>query len=415
MNIKNNKGFYYYKTNDFATMYIRHYFNYENTKENCIKSMILSKYLIKTNEVYKTAKEISDKSKELYGLNVLVRQRTFGSKTMLSFELKMVNPRVIEEDYFLDALNFYKCIMLKPNFKDGKLDNELFNLIKNEIINKKKNEFKDPSIMNERLFYKNVIPNSDINNHNIADEKEFDSIINNIKDIDIINFYNEIINNYISSFAVGNLLDKEIKLIENTFNFKQIDFDYKYDYKDEIVNNDIEIISKDTTQSNIYFVYDIKDYDLKKSYMYDALNTMLLYNSGPIYNVYRTNLGIMYAGYAGILYNNGLLFIKIDIDKKNQEKSINGLKDVFNILHDKKEVSKLLKYAKEKRKELLNSHSEDILSIVKEVENYTLKYDLFEKDKLKLINKLTIDDVINQINNLEYKCMYFYKGDKDEK
>ena len=415
MNIKNNKGFYYYKTNDFATMYIRHYFNYENTKENCIKSIILSKYLIKTNEVYKTAKEISDKSKELYGLNVLVRQRTFGSKTMLSFELKMVNPRVIEEDYFLDALNFYKCIMLKPNFKDGKLDNELFNLIKKEIINKKKNEFKDPSIMNERLFYKNVIPNSDINNHNIADEKEFDSIINNIKDIDIINFYNEIINNYISSFAVGNLLDEEIKLIENAFNFKQIDFDYKYDYKDEIVNNDIEIISKDTTQSNIYFVYDIKDYDFKKSYMYDALNTMLLYNSGPIFNVYRTNLGIMYAGYAGILYNNGLLFIKIDIDKKNQEKSINGLKDVFNILNDKKEVSKLLKYAKEKRKELLNSHSEDILSIVKEVENYTLKYDLFEKDKLKLINKLTIDDVINQINNLEYKCMYFYKGDKNEK
>lgn len=415
MNIKNNKGFYYYKTNDFATMYIRHYFNYENTKENCIKSMILSKYLIKTNEVYKTAKEISDKSKELYGLNVLVRQRTFGSKTMLSFELKMVNPRVIEEDYFLDALNFYKCIMLKPNFKDGKLDNELFNLIKNEIINKKKNEFKDPSIMNERLFYKNVIPNSDINNHNIADEKEFDSIINNIKDVDIINFYNEVINNYISSFAVGNLLDKEIKLIENAFDFKQIDFDYKYDYKDEIVNKDIEIISNDTTQSNIYFVYDIKDYDFKKSYMYDALNTMLLYNSGPIYNVYRTNLGIMYAGYAGILYNNGLLFIKIDIDKKNQEKSINGLKDVFNILHDKKEVSKLLKFAKEKRKELLNSHSEDILSIVKEVENYTLKYDLFEKDKLKLINKLTIDDVINQINNLEYKCMYFYKGDKNEK
>lgn len=419
MNLKNvksnNKGFYYYITDEFATVDLRYYFNYKNTKENCIKSMILSNYLMKTNKVYKTSKEITDKSKELYGLNILINRKVFGSETMMCFELKMVNPRVIEEDYFSDALNFFYDIILKPGFINDKLDNDLFRLIKNELLDKKKNELKNSNKMNEKIFYKKVIPNSDINSHNFTDIEEFENIINSISDSDIINFYNELMNNYISSFAFGNLLDKEIELIGSTFDFKQINFEYKYDYKDVIINDDIEIISTDTTQSNIYFVYDIKDYKKENSYMYDALMTILCNNNGPIYNIYRTKLGIMYAGYADILYNNGLLFIKVDIDKSNKEKAINGLKEIFNILHDKNEIDKLLNYTKERRRELINAHSEDVNQTIKELENYILKYDLSSEEKLNLINKLTIDDINNQIDNLEYKCMYFYKGDKDEK
>ena len=138
MNIKNiksnNNGFYYYKTDEFATIDIRYYFNYENTKENYIKAKILSNYLLKTNKLYKTQKEITDRSKELYGLSVNIGNKEFGSKTFIYFELKMANPRIIEEDYFNDALEFYKNIMLKPNFKDNKLDMEVFNQIKKKII-----------------------------------------------------------------------------------------------------------------------------------------------------------------------------------------------------------------------------------------------------------------------------------------
>ncbi|MBQ9024422.1 MAG: insulinase family protein [Bacilli bacterium] len=419
MNIKNiksnNNGFYYYKTDEFATIDIRYYFNYENTKENYIKAKILSNYLLKTNKLYKTQKEITDRSKELYGLSVNIGNKEFGSKTFIYFELKMANPRIIEEDYFNDALEFYKNIMLKPNFKDNKLDMEVFNQIKKEIIDKENNNIKNSSKYNERLYYKNIIPNSIINQRIITDIKELEDIINKIEDIDIINFYNDIINNYITSFAFGNLLDEEIKIIENTFDFKQIDFDYKYDVKDEILTNDIEITSKETTQSYIYFTYEIKDYKKENSYIYDALNTLLNNNNGPIYTVYRTKLGISYSQYEQILYNNGVFFIEADIDKKNKQKAINGLKEIFDILNDKEEVERLLKYTKERRRQLLISYSESVKEIINELEKYILKYDLSEKEKLKLINNLSVDDIMSQINNLEYKCMYFYKGDKDEK
>ena len=142
---------------------------------------------------------------------------------------------------------------------------------------------------------------------------------------------------------------------------------------------------------------------------------MLNNNNGPIYTVYRTKLGISYSQYEQILYNNGVFFIEADIDKKNKQKAINGLKEIFDILNDKEEVERLLKYTKERRRQLLISYSESVKEIINELEKYILKYDLSEKEKLKLINNLSVDDIMSQINNLEYKCMYFYKGDKDEK
>ena len=43
------------------------------------------------------------------------------------------------------------------------------------------------------------------------------------------------------------------------------------------------------------------------------------------------------------------------------------------------------------------------------------RYKIGDEIKLIKINQLTVDDIIKQVNNLEYKSTYFYKGDKDEK
>lgn len=407
-------GFSYYQTDEFVTIVIKHQFNYELNKENYIKANILRNYMLKTNEVYKHEKDINDRGKELYS-SVNITNKNIGIKSFLNFELKMVNPRVIEEDYFLDALNYYKDIMLKPNFKDNKLDKTIFNQVKKEIIDREKNNIKNPNIINLRLYYKNIWPESNANEKEITNIKELEDIMSKIKEEDIIEFYSYIINNYVSSYAFGNLTDEEIKMIDNSFNFKQIDFDYKYDIKEKIIDKDIEIISKDTTQSNIYFTYEIKDYNKDNIYLYETLLHLTNSQNGPVFDVYRTKMGIIYQGTFNIYYNRGVITIRLDIDKENKDKAKKGLKDVFDILNNKEDVDKLLKYAKEKIKTLALSNSEDFEKNVIEIENYLLRYNLPISEKLDKINKLTVDDIIKQINNLEYKSTYFYKGDKDEK
>lgn len=39
---------------------------------------------------------------------------------------------------------------------------------------------------------------------------------------------------------------------------------------------------------------------------------------------------------------------------------------------------------------------------------------MLKSEMVDKINALTIDDIINQINNLEKKFIFLYEGDKDE-
>ena len=411
-NIKGDNGFYYYQTKDFVTISIRYFFSYENTFENRVKANFLCRYMLRTNKVYKSKKEINDRSKELYASNVAIQSKKWGTKYFICFELQMPDPKVIKENYFKDAIKFFKDLMLKPNFNGNKLDEMIFNEIKKEIIESHNDFLKSPDFIAEKLFLKNVFPESDMNNEFIIDKDVFKKVVDSIKDKDLISFYNDLIKNFITSFAFGNLLDEELNYIKNTFKFEKIEFDYKYDFKDKINSKDTEFVSKDTTQSYIYFVYDIKDYKKENSYIYDALNYMLNYQNGPIFNIFRTKLGIVYSASATILFNRGALYIKANIDKKNKDKALKGLEDVFKVLHDEEKVASLLDYAKEKTLESLIVSSENVITFINRMQTLALKYNYSLEETLEKINKLEVKDIINQIDNLEYKCTFFYKGDK---
>lgn len=410
----NSDGFYYYKTKDFASIYVNHYFSLEPTNENVVKADILRYYMLKTNKKFKEQKDITDKEKELFNSNITTSIMYYGKKIILLFSLKTIDSSVIGENIFDDALDFYKDILLNPNFEKGKLNKEVFEQIKKDFINNQKNTLKDPDQMFRKIFSKNVFLTQSANIGNFTDIEEYERVINSISDQDIIEFYNEIINSFVCSLAFGNISDDNIKRIENTFKFKTINFDYNYDYKEKIVDKDIEIISKDTTQSHIYFVYKVKDYKKDNEPLYRVLLHVFNNNNSPVYDTYRYKLGIVYSILTSVFLYKDILYIRADIDKKNKDKAINALKIIFDRLHDKKEMESQLQYAKEKIKENFDAAPEKIQETLNEAKNHVLRLTLPSEEIIKRVNKLTVDEIINQIDNLEYKCMFFYKGDKDE-
>ena len=413
--IKNCKNkLYYYRTKDFASIYINHYFSLESTNENVVKADLLRYYMLKTNKKYKKRKDIGDKERELYNSTVTTSMLFYGKKIILLFRLKTIDSSVIGENIFDDALDFYKEILLNPNFEKGKLNKEIFEQIKNDFINNQKNILRNPEQMCRKLFRKSMFLTEPTNIGNFTDIEQYEKIINEVTEQDIIEFYNKLISSYICSLAFGNLSEDNIKKIENTFKFKLTNFDYIYDYKEKIVDKDIEIISKDTTQSHIYFVYKVKDYKKDNEHFYRVLLNILNSNNSPVYDTYRNKLGIVYSASAGVFFYKDILYIRADIDKKNKEKAIDALNIIFDRLHDKEEMRKQLKYSKEKIKEDFDAAPEKILETFNEIQNHVLRLTLSSKEIIERINKLTVDDIINQIDNLEYKCMYFYKGDKDE-
>ena len=411
--IKNNKnGFYYYQTDDFVTIKLEFDFLIGSTKEDYFKALLLSSYLNKTNSKYLRMKEISDKKKDLYALELKIGIKTIGIKIFLSFRVDMINPKVVDDEYFNDAIDFLKIMMLEPNFKNGKLDKDIFNQIKNEIINNESNVLKDSSKMQARLFRKNTLPESILNNRFCLDIEELKNIINSFSDKDIIDFYNKTMNSFYAGFAFGNLTDEQNNYLINKLNFKAIVIDNNYCVEDIISTGEKEIVSKDTTQSYLYVVYEIKDYEIKKSYIYRTICGMLNSMSGSLMQILREKLGIVYSVSANIFYYNGFMYVLAQIDKKNKDKALKGIEEAFNKIISDEYCNQYFVASKKRLEELYISQSEDINYNFEDFQKYVLGNNYTGEEQIKLIRRLTSDDIQRELKNIEKKYVFYYKGDK---
>ena len=288
------------------------------------------------------------------------------------------------------------------------------------MINFQINDLKDPSVMQSRLFYKEAIPNSVIVNRLCYSIEELKEYLDSLKDIDIIDIYNKIINNFVGGFIFGNITNNELKKVLKTFDFNYIDTDRDYNKKEIISVGEKEIVSKDTTQSYLYIVYDINNYQFKngvilKDAIYTLLSNMLNGSTSPYFETLRTKLGIVYSCGVKMDYRYGFMTVTAQIDKKNKNVAISAIDEIFVKLHDKKYIKEIFEDAKERIKENYITCQDKIGYQIDEVCNYTYKIDESFSNKVKKIDKITINDVLKEINNLEKKFVFFYKGDKDEK
>ena len=419
MNVKeiksNNKGFYYYQTDIFSKIIIEFRFSIKSSKENYIKAIILSEYLNQTNAKYKSLKEINNKCRELYGLSYYTYFGNIGIQDFLYFSCNIKDPKIIGEDYFNDSIDFIHSILFKPNFKNGTLDLDIYNLIIKSLINDSEDTSKNPARMQYNLFLKNAIPSSQSVLTRIHDINDLKNVLSNIKPKDIINFYDEIMQNYNCGYAFGNLSNENIEYLTKAFPFVNKKFDNCYTFKETITNGVKDIVSKDTSQSYLYVVYDINNYDYQdKNYIYSVIVDILNNNGdGIILNVLRKELGIVYSAYATVYNMRGFMYIYAEIDKKNKDRCLKGIDDIFSKLHDSKIIEPILNQIKIQAKENIYTAPENIGYYLNAIRRFISHDDLLEDEIAELIQKLTVEDVLKEINNLEKKFIFFYKGDKE--
>ncbi len=411
--IKKIDNLYYYQTDEFATIKIKHFFKFEKNTKNFIIASILAEYMQQTNAIYKTAKRINDTEKKLYGSCFSICNDTKGTKGFISFNLTMVDETIVDEHFFTSSIKYFKNMLLKPNFANESLDSNIFEQIKKDLISRTKNKEKNPDSFQKNLFYRHLLPNSDfINKRFNCDELE--SILETLTDKDVIDFYHTLLNNYITSYAFGNLSDDKIKFIAKSFKFNPIKFDYQYAKKEEITNDYKVIKSNDTTQTYLYVVYDIKNYHVDNSYIYHALMPMFNSMGGICHEILRDKLGLVYFSYADVLINRGLFFISAQIDKKNIDKALKGIDSLFEELKKPEKLSKLLTFSQEKYRQELYTNTEILASNLTNIERFIFKDDYMKKELVDKINSLTSANILRQIEEFEKKYIFIYEGEKDE-
>lgn len=410
--IKQDNNFYTYQTDEFATIYVKHIFNIEYTQKNYFLAKILCAYLMRTNKVYKTEKEIQDRQKMLYNTRFLAKTEIRGTKLFIFFNIKTIDQTIIEEHFFDEVITFFQDMITKPNFSKDQLDKEVLEEIEKDILNNVQRVEKNPDKMQGILFYRHLLPESDFNYKNPTYE-EIKNLIENICDKDIIDLYHTILNSHIATYTFGNLSDDDNKLIKERFKFKTKDFDYKYEKKETLKEEYKIINSNDTTQSYLYVAYDIKDYQKENSHLYYSLIPMFISFQGLCHKILRDELGLVYFATVNFFMNRGIFYITAQIDKKNVDKTLAGIDDIMKRILDKDFLKEALKFSQEKFRQEIETSTEILNDNILNIEKFILKNEIPRKELVDKINTLTIDDIIKQINNFEKKYIFLYEGDKD--
>lgn len=408
---------YFYKDDSGVSLYVDFSFIYDTTRINDLKADILSRYLSFTNSVYKTRKEIDDRKKELYSLSFNSNNTNYIDKSIISYSARIIDPKAVKDDYMKDSIDFIYDMFFRPNFKDNKLDLYTFTTIKKDIYNGYINMIKELNYDSGVKFEKCVLKES-VSNKLIYDTKEeLERDLNSITDKDIIDFYNDLLKNHYKTFFFGNYSKKDIDYILKKFNFNntkkyKINEKQRFDIKKEYN----EYISKKYSQSILTVTYKFNDVDkYSKDYYAVILGTIFNSINGILHKILREKYGLVYFAAAYMPRKSNVFCIEANIDKKNKDKTIDAIHEVLNMLKDKDFAEERLKYAKSKYKETIYLSDEDPRSVY-----YKLLDFLYDEDaitnltRVKIINKITTEDLLEFINSLENENIFFYIGDRDE-
>ena len=414
-NIKKiNSSSYFYKEESSKSYIFLTSFLYKTSKKNCLIAKLLFEYLFTINEKYKTVKDIFDKKRELYNSSMYQTQFTTNDYTLLKVKFEMLDPKAVKDDYFDNALEFIKDMMLNPYFPNGKLDKERMDFIKKDIYDWFLNAYNDFHFEFDRNYFKTVSPEYSRKYNTYDSPEELKELLDSITDKDIIDFYYELLNNHYKNLLFGNMSKTEIDKILSTFKFK--DTTYKLEYKENIVikNEYNEYVSKKYDQSVINFTYNVSNSDKYCKDVYQRIFSIMNNSKdGLLLGIMREKYGLVYSLHLHLDNFTPIFEITCFIDKKNKDKSIDAIKEFFELMHDKKIISKKLEEAKEKIIESDYLSKEEVNSIYYDFYMTVFENMESQREYIKELNKIETKDIIEFFDGLVNENIFFYKGDKN--
>lgn len=416
-NTKEDKGVYYYDVKGFATILIEFRFLMSNDKKHVIIASLLSMYLKRVNSKYGSWKDIKDKLKDFYNMSINISHDKVGSKRFFTAQIELLNQNIINENYFEEAINFAKDILLSPKFDGDKLDLEVAKQIKKDIIDSQIISLSNPSIYSSRKLLKEAIEPCNINQNIYLDIEEFKQIVDSVTDEEVIDFYNEVMNNFYRGLVFGDVSLEQYSIIKNCFPFKSRSEVLDYSEKTLVRNGELTIEDSNIKDSTLDVVYQINNYSLDKWYLYRIIGVMLSHSKGLCHGVLRSEMGLVYS--AGSYINkyrfNGIIIIEAKIDKDNKDKCLDGISEIFKRLRDENVVNDLLEFVKDKFNQDDMVSDESVNNLISELEDYVYNERPTREELHKITNNVSVKDIINAVNDIEEKFVYFYRGIKDEK
>jgi len=377
---------------------------------------LLSSLLIYSSKKYNTRRMLLNKAKDLYDAIINSNIRIDGNRCSLIVSLSILNNEYAYDNLFNDAIDFLHEIIYNPNIVDGQFDEESFEAVKLILNSNIDTIIEDKSRYARLRLFQILNENDDSYISPLSDE--YKNIINTITREEVSRFYNRVINNSTLDLIV----------LSNT--------------KNENAENIIKNIFDDTKNKNV-FINPNKYYENNKKVITrfesdktgqaklaiacNLPNNLSSYEKEivmPIYNLIlggfpnslffkniREKHSLCYNISSYFYYYENILYIKSGIAKSNYDKTVQLIKKEMKKIRDGSFSEDLLSEAKETYISLLKSTMDYPSSLISNYyDNYLDNISLFS-ERIKSIEKVSSEDIINIANKVNIHTIYLFGGD----
>jgi predicted Zn-dependent peptidase len=248
-------------------------------------------------------------------------------------------------------------------------------------------------------------------------KSEYEKFLNSFTDKDIIDAYHKIFDeSFVGLTIMGNVQEETLNIIKDLFKFKKVKIlDDNYESSLEI-KSDVPFIKesdKEQTESILHVCYDIKDYKKNTKYAFSVIASMLNSTGRVMHQVLRDELGLVYTTGASFDEKIGYFTFSALIDKNNLEECLKGFDMAIERLKSRESLDKLLPLVKNKWEMDAYIRDESKWNSLTDLFVASYKTRKTFKEELKCIEKITKEDVLNALDLLEKKVVYFYEGAKE--
>ncbi len=412
---KENYKLHLIKTNKFKTILVKVVFWNELKKEELTLRNMLIKNLLFSSAQYNTLRKMAIKKDELFSVDLYSRTYRRGGQILSEINLSSLSEEYLEKDGLQESLKFLFEIINNPNVKDGKFEEESFQINYDKLKSAIQNEKEDPMYYSYTKFKEMIDKN----------QKYGPSILGTLEDLEKITpeslykYYKKFLtNNQVDIYIVGNFNeDKVTKIIEKEAKFKSINLKKVKINKGYKKNYSIKEEQSKFNQSKIILGGSIDKLTSHEKLYAGIVYNIILGNSptSKLFKNVREKKSFAYNISSSINRLDGLFFIYAGISLKNEQQAKQEIYKQMNRMKEGKFTNQEIKNAKQV-----------ILSIIKEVDEYPgsildhyMNYLYFENEKLSKqkeeINKVTKEDVVRVANKINIDTVYLLKEQSNEK
>lgn len=401
----NDNGVYLYEDHDCNTIDMEFCFHVGDSERDQAIRSILKRFLEKSNQVIS---DIDAKSKELYYLNYNIGLESIGPVNQIKYTINMISPNKLGIDYYEEALQFIRDLLMKPDFTNQ----QLFERVKRNLISRIKYSLSSPEKRAGKL-YKAMVFNDSDNFSNQTDLDHITELIESITIEEVENAYKQSINNdsFFRGIVYGDITPEQFKKLREYLPFKTDKEIPDYSQPTTITEEDTEIGDANTNESIVVVTYDIAPMSAAWT---EVLWSMFNGGEGICSEILREKYGLVYEGWASLYTKRNLVYFYAKIKKENKQKLLDAIDEIVAAIQDPEQLREYLEIGKDYLKKEAYILSEKKDKMFDSLNDYVRGVDdgLDYNEFIANLDSYTDEKVAGMLQTLRRRNVFMYRGDK---